>query len=178
MRYGSFFVLLVSASLAACSASQPIERQAWDPEAMRVVEDLAAKLRAGGVPCDKLEFARFDIYAADYAGRLPLPAALASCESTDEEDITFSIFDSAKIAQDFLAAKHARICRTTNYRKSKEVPEFPVFPGFPHVVSGAWLVEPDLPETTEKVAQILGSEARRIPCVYVPPEATPEAGKQ
>lgn len=178
MRHRLFVLLVVSSALVACSASRPVERSAWDPEAMGEIEDLAAKLRAGGVPCKKLEFANFVLHAADYAGRFPLPAALASCESVDAEDITFSVFDSANIAEEFLAAKHARICRTTNHMKSKQVPEFPVFPGFPHVVSGHWVVEPDLPETTEKVARILGSEAKRIPCVYVPPEKAPEPGKQ
>jgi len=162
-------LLLVALLALGCAACATTRRTAWDPKAVSKIEGLAERIRVGGIPCETLEFGDFRLFASDYEGRLPLPAALASCVSADAEDITFEVFDTKKQVGEFLAAKHDILCKATNKRKAKEVPEYPVFPGFPHVIGDTWIIEPDRFETLQAVAKILGGEARQIPCVYVAP---------
>lgn len=140
---------------AAPTAAGPT---AWNVAALQVADQLAAKLRAAGVACTDYGPHEIALYDASYQQRVPLAAAITSCESDGEEDVTFEVFEDAKRAQEFIATKQAMLCRHAADMKLVG------FAGFPYVDGGAWIVEPDEKDTVDKLAPILGGTARVASC--------------
>jgi hypothetical protein len=132
----------------------------WDAAAMQAVEQLAGKVRAAGIACDEFEPGAYGLLAADYEGRLSLPAAMGSCTSDNDEDLTFELFSDATHAGEYIDKKRTLLC------KQAEKMQLPVFPGFPYVYGegNAWVVEPDNKETGDKLAKILGGESKMATC--------------
>ena len=130
----------------------------WSAAALQTATQLAGKVRAAGLACDAYEPAPFGMFDAGYQRRLPLPAASASCEGDDKEDLTFEVFEDAKQARQFVDAKQALLCRRAADMQLTE------FPGFPYVDGGAWIVEPDEKATADKLAPILGGTANMASC--------------
>jgi predicted small secreted protein len=140
---------------AAGDAGEQKTEEGWEHAAMQTVEQLVAKVRAAGVPCDELEPGVAGMLAAN---QLPLPAAVASCTSEDEEDLTFEVFQDAERAREFVTMKQNLLCQRA---KSLNLPDFP---GFPYIDGGAWIVEPDEKGTAEKLAPLVGGTAHLASC--------------
>jgi hypothetical protein len=130
---------------------------AWNAAALQVADQLAAKLHPAGVTCTDYGPHELALYDADYQRRVPLAAAITSCDSDGDEDITFQVFADAKQAQEYVATKLAMLCRHTAEMKLG-------FPGFPYVDGGAWIVEPDEKDTADKLAPILGGTVHVASC--------------
>jgi len=71
------------------------------------------------------------MFDADYQRKLPLAAAIASCATDEEEDITFEMFDDAKHAREFVDNKQAYLCKRAGDMQLTD------FPGFAYVDGGA-----------------------------------------
>lgn len=139
------------------AAPTPPGPTAWSAAALQVADQLAAKLRAAGVACTEYGPHEIALYAATSQNGLPLAAAITSCETDGEEDVTFEVFEDAKRAQEFLTTKQAALCRHAAQMQL-------VFPGFAYVDGGAWIVEPDEKDTAEKLAPLLGGTAHVASC--------------
>lgn len=177
---GKMVVLLALAAIAACDRSEPLGAgkteevaaqgtaeptpagtaapAAWDAAALHTAEQLAVRLRAAGVACAEYAPHEIRVYDAGYRKRLPLAAAIASCDTDGEEDLTFQVFAGAKQAQEYVTAKQSALCKRAAGMRLK------AFPGFPYVDGGAWILEPDTKETAEKAAPILGGMAKVAGC--------------
>jgi hypothetical protein len=116
----------------------------------------------------------FGMFDADYQRKVPLAAAITSCATDDDENLTFEVFADAKQAREFLDAKQAMLCTKMAAHRLFE------FPGFPYVDGGAWIVEPDEKATADKLAPILGGTAQQRPCRWEnsTPSKTPQAGSR
>jgi hypothetical protein len=163
MRSQYVVVVLVSFGwIAACSAGRKAPSPPptdWSASALKVAEQLADKVRAAGMACENYASADFEAVDKSYRGKIPVPAAIASCTSDDEEDLTFEVFEDAKRAREFLDTKQAFLCRHAVGAGMAD------FPGFPYVDGGTWVIEPDEKETADKLAGILGGKAQQIPCM-------------
>jgi hypothetical protein len=160
-------------------AGAQLEITDWDPAALKLAEELAAKLRAAGTPCDEYEVIPYGMYAGDYIERLKmaqedLPLAETFCTSTDDEDITFSIFADRQLAERFVERKRRLLCR-----RAKKLTVI-AFPGFPYVLGDRWVIQPDDRVTATAIGDILGATALMASCdeekikeeaVEVPPAA-------
>jgi len=159
-------ILLLPVALGAvggCTARDGAARPApmargWRASALQTAEELAAKVRAAGVPCEGYAPADFEAVEAGSRGKVPVPAAMASCTSDDEEDLTFDVFEDAARAREYLEIKQAFLCRKAMAAGLAD------FPGFPVVDGGTWVIEPDEEETADRLAGILGGRAQQIPC--------------
>jgi hypothetical protein len=136
----------------------------WSPAAMQIVEQLAGKVRAAGIACDEFEPETFGFVSDDYKGKIPLPAAIASCTSEDDEDITFEAFADAKSARQYIDKKQDFLCKRVARVKLSR------FPGFPYVYGegNTWVVEPDEKSTGDQLAKVLGGESKMVPCPGIP----------
>jgi len=144
--------------VAACGSRTADAPAGWDPRALATAERLAEALRRADVACDDYETFDHGKVAADYEkGELPLPAAMATCRSADDEDLTFEIFTDASQAAQFFDAKLRAVCRTAS---EKALP----FAGIPYVQGDGWLVEPDEKATSDRLAKILGGESKLATC--------------
>jgi hypothetical protein len=161
-------VLLLVVVLAACGGDEapaPISTTTiasaapgWDARALATAARLADAARASGVACDAYEPYPYTTISNDYArGHLPLPAAMASCTSTGDENLTFEVFADRAAADAFVAAKMAAICATA---RAKGIPNATV----PYVAGDGWLVEPDEKGTADRLATILVGESRLATC--------------
>jgi len=152
---------VVLAFAAASAAQQPTADKAqhtsWDAAALHTAEGLATKLRAGGIKCDEYKPEAIESYGPVYRERLPLPAAVASCSTHADEDLTFEVFKDPAHTQDFIRAKQALLCKEAAKTKLQ-------FPGFPYVDGGAWVVEPDEKATGDKIAPIVGGQSKLAAC--------------
>ena len=131
----------------------------WDPAALATANELAEKVRAAGLGCRDYEPWDFAVLSGEYARKgLARPNAVASCTTKADEDLTFEVFaDEAGMAA-FLDRKRDMLCASARRQK---IP----YDGFPYVVGGTWIVEPDLKETAERLAPALGGRARQSdPC--------------
>ncbi len=148
-------------STAADKGSAPPDKQeaqSWNPAALKTAEELAAKVRAGGMQCDEFGSAPFEAYEEQYKNKAPLPAAMAGCTAEDDEDLLFEVFVDAKHAREFIETKRALLCR-----RAVEI-KLPQFPGFSYVDGGTWIIEPDEKATADKLAPILGAQAKTATC--------------
>jgi hypothetical protein len=149
------------AGALACGDSDVVDSSprpaGWDPAALAAAERLAGAIRAAEMPCDG--FAPWDhaAVAADYAQKLPVPAAMARCIGPDGEDLTFEIFADAKARDDFLATKLHLLCERARMQGM-------ALPALPYVEGDAWLVEPDEGTTADRLAPILHGKAKRTSC--------------
>jgi len=158
-------VLLVLIALASVAAADgeakeptPTGATGWSTSALAIAEQLAGKVRAAGLACTGYAPSPFGAFDADYQRRLPLAAAIASCTTEGEADLTFEVFADAQRARQFVDAKQQLLCKKMAEKQLFE------FPGFPYVDGGAWIVEPDDKETADKLAPILGGTAQQHPC--------------
>lgn len=143
---------------AAAAEPTPTRPKAWDAGALKTAEELAAKVRATGTECNDYSVHPIAVYDADYQRRMPLAAAISSCETETEEDLTFEVFLDAEKKQAFVDAKQAMLCRKAANMKLRG------FPGFPYIDGGAWIIEPDEKATAERLAPLLGGEAKVAGC--------------
>jgi hypothetical protein len=119
---------------------------------------LADTIRESGIACDDYAPEDYGSLTAAYAQKeLPIPAAVASCNSENDEDITFEVFASAEQAATFVAAKRRLLCASAT---SHNV----AFDGFPYVDGGTWLVEPDDSETASHLARVVNASAANGGC--------------
>lgn len=178
--------LLVLFSGAACSRSEPSpaakptepavsqvaptqapeavaqKPPAWITAAKATALGLAAKVQAAGVLCNELTPAEHADFGAD--NKLSGEAVTASCTSEGDEDLTFYAFEDATKASHFIASKSELLC------SSAIKIGVPDYPGVPYVTAGGnWIVEPDAFTTAEKLAPILGGEAKLAACPPPPP---------
>lgn len=124
----------------------------------QIAEQLAAKLRAAGVACTGYGPGTYGLLDADYGRRLPPVAAVTSCNTEDDEDITFEVFEDTARARQYVDTKREYLCkRAAGYGLEH-------FPGFPYVAADNWVVEPDGKDTAEKLAPILGGKANMAAC--------------
>src|SRR5262245_9280099 len=91
-----------AAAAAARDADKP---KGWSAAGMQAAQQLADKLRAAGMTCNEFEESNFGLYDEDYQKRLPLAAAIASCTTDDDEDLTFEVFEDAQHARQFVDVK-------------------------------------------------------------------------
>ena len=108
--------------------------------------------------CTDYAPAPFAMFDADYQRRLPLAAAIASCTTDNDEDLTIEVFADPTRAREFVEQKRAYLCGRAVDLKLAD------FPGFFYVDGGAWLVEPDDKATADKLAPILGGKAGAAQC--------------
>jgi hypothetical protein len=151
------------AGLSACAAHTPppaAEPTGWSPSALREADQLADKVRAGGVRCDNYAPGNFADFGDEYRRRLPLPAAYTSCTTGDEgdEEISFQIFADAKQARAFADTKQAMLCA-----KAKTL-GLEGFPGFVHIDHDNWVIEVGDKDVADQLAGILGGTAQQVPC--------------
>jgi len=150
-------VLALARVIAAEDGPQTATPAGWNAAALATADQLARKLRAAAIVCEAYEPSPFGIFDADYRGRLPLPGAMASCESTNQEDLTFEVFKDAAAAREFLAGKQALICK-----RSADIDID--FPGFPYVEGDTWIIEPDEKTTADRLAAVLGGVSKVGTC--------------
>jgi hypothetical protein len=151
-------IVLSGVVLEGCEQEQPTAATGWSADALQIAEQLAGKVRAAGMACDGFEPSPVGSFDADYQRKLPLAAAVATCSTDDEEDLTFEVFKDAKLAREFLEAKQKLLCARA------AAMQLTGFPGFPYVDGGAWIVEPDEKATAERLAPVLGGEAKVAGC--------------
>lgn len=150
------------AAAPAADAAPPV-REDWDAAALKVAEDLAAKIRAAGTPCDEYDTAPYQAFAADYSVRLEmplehLPLAEASCTAPEEEDLTFSVFADRAGAERYLEFHRRLLCRRAKAMNLAD------FPGIPFVLGDRWLIRPDERTTAVALADIVGGDAGLASC--------------
>lgn len=148
---------------APAAAPAPPVREDWDAAALKLAEELAAKIRAAGTACDEYDVAPYQALAADYSVRLEmplahLPLAESSCTAPDEEDLTFSIFADRAGAERYLEFHRALLCR-----RAQEL-NIPDFPGIPFVLGDRWLIRPDERTTAVALADVVGGDAGLASC--------------
>lgn len=160
MRIRRLFLLpVVLCGVAACGGiDKLVARDDWSPAALRSAESLAARIRAAGVKCDDYEVASFSAYSSATRRKVPLPDAMTSCTSEDDEDLTLETFDDDGRRQAFISSKRAFLCEAA--AKQKAV----AYPGFPYVEGEAWIIEPDEKGTADKLAKLLGGESKVASC--------------
>ena len=153
-------------------AAEPEGPTDWDPAALAMAEELAEKVRAGGVACDEYEVIPYLAYIGDYRTALKmetaeLPIAETYCSGGDEgdEDITFIVFASNELANKFVETKRSLLCRRAKKMKLLE------FPGFPYVQGDKWIIQPDERTTSVQLGDILGVPAKMAACDFDQPEA-------
>ncbi len=154
-----------SGSPPAAAAAGPTEASPtgasapeWSAGALQIAEQVAAKIRAGGVACNNFAPAAPPMFAIAEQVRIPPVAAVASCSTEGAEDLTFEVFADAKAAQEFVAFKQELLCR-----RMRDV-NIADWVGFPYVDGGAWIIEPDDKDTAEQLAKILGVSAKMAGC--------------
>jgi hypothetical protein len=159
-------VLLISAvacGLGACgnddgaTAGGSGARSGWDAAALASAAALAEAIRTAGVACDAYEVWDYDSVFEDYAGKLPMPAAMATCRGPGGEDLTFEVFRDAAARTRFMVTKMQRICTTAASKGMK-------FPGLPFVEGDRWVIEPDAEATSNRLAEILDAVAELATC--------------
>lgn len=131
----------------------------WEAAAMAVADRLADKVRKAGMRCDDYGPAPYLMYDDEYRERLPVPAAVTSCDTDGNEDLTFEVFADAAAARTFVEVKREFLCKRTSEIGLHE------FPGFAYVLGDVWVATPDEKDTAEKLAPILGGEAKVADCV-------------
>jgi hypothetical protein len=129
----------------------------WNATALANAHGMASTLRSAGIACDKDEPTAYGAIAADYANKLPLPAAILECDSHGE-NLTFEIFVTKEQTDAFLAKKQALICKSA---KDKHLEHFP---GFAYARGDAWIVEPDEKSTADRIAPVLDGESKVAAC--------------
>jgi hypothetical protein len=130
----------------------------WNAAALQTAEGLAGRLRAAGIRCEDYTVAPLAMFDADYQRRMPLAAAIASCTSDGDEDLTFEVFEDAAHARAFVDAKQAYLCKRAVDLQLGD------FPGFVYIDGGTWIVEPDEKATADKLAPMLGGQAKVASC--------------
>jgi len=166
----------VDAAVVAKDAATKPEEQVldnWDPQAIRIIEELALKLQDAGVACTEFSVAHFGSYTEEYLRIFrSVPAAQGSCISDDEEDLTFAAFKDAAAARQFAAAKQRYLCL-----RAKEI-DLKDFPGIPLIIGDRWIIEPDEMMTATRIAPLVGGTARLASCAEgdsVANDALPES---
>ncbi len=146
----------------------------WDAAAVAKAESLAATLREKGIPCDEYEVVPFAGYASDYIERLDftadeLPLAESYCASDEDEDITFIVFADRTKVDRFIETKRSLLCRRAKAMNLND------FPGFPYVIGDTWMIQPDERETSVRIADAVGGEAKMAACGDAALEGTESA---
>lgn len=156
-----------SAADTAASDTRPAEvpttSTGWNPQALARAHALADALVAGGLACDdRREWDRAAV-AADYGKRLPVPAAMSRCVGPDGEDLTFEVFADDDARDDFYASKLYLVCRSARTRGLE--------PRLAYVEGPGWLIEPDEPDTADRIAAILHADSKVGTCPPAPATA-------
>ena len=134
-------------------------RDAWAAKALDTLRDLARDLQDTRLGCEDFEPYDFDAIASDYAGRLPLPAAMGRCTGPDDEELELAAFDRERDRDDFVEAKTALLCR-----RAREIGIEGQFPGFDYAAGPTWVVQPDTAGVARRVAQATNGAAQRARC--------------
>lgn len=150
------FLLAVAGAAAACRTGGGAA-DGWDPAALASADALAGRIRRAGVTCDGWDVWDHDAIRRDYAGRLPVPAAMAACVGPDGEDLTFEVFADRAARDAFMVTKMRHVCTTAASQRA-------AFPGLPFVEGDAWIIEPDDEATARRLAEALGASARLATC--------------
>lgn len=135
----------------------------WDAAAVAKAESLANTLRENGFSCNEYEVIPYRGYARDYVERLDftvpeLPLAETYCTTDDDEDITFIVFADRPKVERFIETKRSLLCRRAKAMKLDD------FPGFPYVIGDNWMIQPDERETSVRIADATGGEAKMAAC--------------
>ncbi len=147
-----------SAQKASEGAGTQGKPAGWTAAGEHKAEELAAKIRASGMACTGYGPAPYGFVDEDSQRRLPPVTASTSCETDDDGDVTFEVFESAAHARQFIDTKQAFLCKRADDYGLEH------FPGFPYVTADNWVVEPDDKGTADKLAPILGGKADMASC--------------
>jgi hypothetical protein len=156
--------LAVAGALAGCrhdggaaTGGAAATRSGWDPAALASAAALAEAIRTAGLACDGYEVWDHGSILRDYAEKLPMPAAMATCAGAGGEDLTFEVFADRAARDRFMVTKMQRICTTAASQGLK-------FPGLPFVQGDAWVIEPDDEATARRLAEALHAAAQLATC--------------
>jgi hypothetical protein len=159
----ALLILAVAGALGACGSDEATTvggagaRSGWDRAAVESAAALAERVRAAGVACDEYEVWDYDTIFRDYAQKVPMPAAMATCTGPGGEDLTFEVFADQDARDRFMVTKMQRICATAASKGFKYL-------GLPFVEGDAWFIEPDEEETARRLAEILGARWQLALC--------------
>jgi hypothetical protein len=121
----------------------------WAPKQVAQAKQLADKLRAAGVACDRYTVLDYKTIYSDYKPTgLPVPGAMAQCTTAGGENLTFETFSGEGPAYGFMGSKIRLVCTSAAKR------ELPA--SFPYVASLSWFIEPDTKATGDRIAQVEG----------------------
>jgi hypothetical protein len=152
LALGSVLVAALGAAVAP-GCSRDIDygygRSGWDKAAVQQATDMANRFKAGPRGCGEIMEEPFAALKESYQRTsLPLPLGVVSCDTPDEENVTFEVFESPEVIAKFKEAKKALLC--------EKGAKLPGFPGVPYVDGGSWLIEPDRTDTAKELAGMFG----------------------
>ena len=147
---------LAALSLTACSgggknatdeSEPPTSAKPWATDAMQEARSLSAKLHRSHLGCKDFG----EVSPADYVGyggrNLTLPEAVARCTSL-KEDVEISLLADAAAAKAWVEERRTFLC-------AKAADAGVLLPGFPYVLAGRGVLQPDSDPVGRKVADAL-----------------------
>jgi hypothetical protein len=159
----AFLILPLAGALGACGGDDatPVggagARSGWDRAALESAAALAERIRTAGLACDEYEVWDYDSIFRDYAQKVPMPAAMATCSGPGGEDFTFEVFTDQDARDRFMVTKMQRICTTAASKGLN-------YPGLPFVQGHNWFIEPDEEATARRLAEVLDAKWQLALC--------------
>lgn len=148
-------------SLSACSDEgdpNGYDRTDWDADAIARLDELAATVGASEVGCVAYGPDPFPAMRESFKlVNQPMPAASTSCDSNDEENLTFEAFDGTAAKDRFVEAKATLLCD-----RLRPLDEGVTFVGLPYLDGGEWLLSPDSAAMRDRLQPIVGGEAKNM----------------